>query len=113
MDDDFNTADALAAVFELVREINSRVVGCTASQEYTAAAQETFERLIGVLGLLYERRGAEEPDAEIEAQIRERQKARAERDFQRADAIRDALRQQGIVLEDTPQGVKWHRASRG
>ena len=110
MDDDFNTADALAAVFELVREINSNVVGCVAAKDYVKAASELFENLVGVLGLLYERKSENNLDAEIEALIAERQAARKARDFARADAIRDQLKEQGIVLEDTPQGVKWHRA---
>ncbi len=110
MDDDFNTADALAAVFELVREINSNVVGTTPAKAYVEAASELFEKLVDVLGLLYERKSEGNLDAEIEALIQERQAARKARDFARADAIRDELKAQGIVLEDTPQGVKWHRA---
>ena len=110
MDDDFNTADALAAVFELVREINSNVVGTTPAKAYVEAASELFESLVDVLGLLYERKSENNLDAEIEALIEERQAARKNRDFARADAIRDELKAQGIILEDTPQGVKWHRA---
>ncbi|MBQ5816433.1 MAG: cysteine--tRNA ligase [Oscillospiraceae bacterium] len=110
MDDDFNTADALAAVFELVREINSNVVGTTPAASYVEAASELFESLVNVLGLLYERKSESSLDSEIEALIEERQAARKARDFARADAIRDELKAQGIVLEDTPQGVKWHRA---
>jgi len=109
MDDDFNTADALAAIFDLVREINSNVVGKTAAKEYVDAASELFESLVSVLGLLYERKD-EEIDEEIEALIQKRQEARKNRDFALADKIRDDLKAQGIVLEDTPQGVKWHRA---
>ena len=110
MDDDFNTADGLSAIFELVREINANVVGTEASIEYVNKASEIFESLISVLGLLYERKADKNLDAEIEALIEERQAARKNRDFARADAIRDELKAQGIILEDTPQGVKWHRA---
>lgn len=110
MDDDFNTADAIAAVFELVREINSNVVGTTPSKAYVEAASKLFESLVDVLGLLYERKSENNLDAEIEALIAERQAARKNRDFARADAIRDELKAQGIILEDTPQGVKWHKA---
>lgn len=110
MDDDFNTADALAAVFELVREINSNVVGTTPAKAYVEAASKLFESLVDVLGLLYERKSENNLDAEIEALIAERQAARKNRDFARADAIRDELKAQGIILEDTPQGVKWHKA---
>ncbi len=110
MDDDFNTADGLAAIFELVREINGNVVGTEACAEYITAASELFEKLVSVLGLLYERKTDKNLDGEIEALIEERQQARKNRDFARADAIRDELKAQGIILEDTPQGVKWHRA---
>ena len=110
MDDDFNTADGLSAVFELVREINANVVGTNASAQYVEKASEIFESLVSVLGLLYERKADKNLDAEIEALIEERQAARKNRDFARADAIRDELKAQGIILEDTPQGVKWHRA---
>ncbi len=109
MDDDFNTADGLAAIFDLVREINSNVVSQEVSREYAEKASEIFERLISVLGLLYERK-SDSLDSEIEALIEERQQARKNRDFKRADEIRDSLKAQGIILEDTPQGVKWHRA---
>ena len=105
MDDDFNTADGLAAIFDLVREINSNVVSQETSREYAEKASEIFERLISVLGLLYERKN-DNLDSEIEALIEERQQARKNRDFKRADEIRDTLKAQGIILEDTPQGVK-------
>lgn len=108
MDDDFNTADGLAVIFDLVREINSKVVSAEASKEYVNKASETFERLINVLGLLYERK-QDNIDDEIEKLIEERQAARKNRDFATADRIRDELKAQGIILEDTPQGVKWHR----
>ncbi len=110
MDDDFNTADALAAVFELVREINANVVGKEAEQLYVEKAVEIFENLVSVLGLLYERKNDKNLDSEIEELIAERQAARKEKNFKRADEIRDQLKEQGIVLEDTPMGVKWHRA---
>lgn len=109
MDDDFNTADGLAAIFDLVREINSNVVSQEVSREYAEKASEIFERLISVLGLLYERK-SDNLDSEIEALIEERQQARKNRDFKRADEIRDTLKAQGIILEDTPQGVKLHKA---
>ena len=109
MDDDFNTADALAAIFDLVREINGNIIGKETSKEYVQKASDLFESLVNVLGLLYERKEEGASD-EIEALIAERQEARKNRDFARADAIRDQLKADGIILEDTPQGVKWHRA---
>ena len=83
--------------------------GTVDAPEYVEAASELFEKLVSVLGLLYERKN-ESLDDEIEALIEKRQEARKNRDFATADAIRDELKAQGIILEDTPQGVKWHRA---
>jgi len=108
MDDDLNTADALAAVFELVRDINTLVLDGKASEGLATFASEEFDELTGVLGLVYNRE-KEDIDIEIKHKIEERNRARAEKDFATADAIRDELKAQGIILEDTPQGVKWHR----
>ena len=108
MDDDLNTADALAAVFELVRDINTLVLDGKASEGLATFASEEFDELTGVLGLVYNRE-KDDIDIEIEHKIEERNRARAEKDFATADAIRDELKAQGIILEDTPQGVKWHR----
>lgn len=108
MDDDLNTADALAAVFELVRDINTLVLDGKASEGLATFASEEFDELTGVLGLVYNRE-KEDIDIEIEHKIEERNRARAEKDFATADAIRDELKAQSIILEDTPQGVKWHR----
>ena len=107
MDDDLNTADALAAVFELVRDINTYIQEphSKASLEYAA---QVFDTLTDVLGILYNRK-KETLDEEIEALIEKRQQARKARDFKTADAIRDELKAKGILLEDTPQGVKWRR----
>ncbi len=108
LDDDLNTADGIAAVFDLVRDINSFVLGCTASKETIEYAVNVFDTLTGVLGLVYNRK-AVDSDAEIDALIEERTKARAEKNWALADKIRDELKEKGIVLEDTPKGVKWHR----
>ncbi len=108
MDDDLNTADALAAVYELVRDINTLVIGKGASKELCRKAIDIFDELTGVLGLVYNRCSASIDD-EIEALIEARTQARKSRDFAKADQIRDDLKARGIVLEDTAQGVKWHK----
>ncbi len=108
MEDDLNTADALAAVFSLVRDINT-AVAAGAGKAALGAFAEIFDELTGVLGLVYNRK-TEALDSEIEALIEERTAARKEKNFKRADEIRDQLKEMGIVLEDTPQGVKWTRA---
>ena len=108
MDDDFNTADAISAVFEMVKAIN---IGASASLSLGTlkAVRERLEKLCGVLGIITEPK-TEILDADIEAKIAERQEARKARDFKKADAIRDELAAQGILLEDTREGVKWKRA---
>lgn len=108
MEDDLNTADALAAVFSLVRDINTAIAAGAKKAELTAFA-ECFDELTNVLGLVYNRK-TESLDDEIEALIEQRTAARKAKDFATADAIRDKLKDMGIVLEDTPQGVKWTRA---
>ena len=107
MDDDLNTADAISALFELARDCNSFFTE-PRSAETIAAATACFDEMTNVLGILYQRR-KEDLDSEVEALIEKRQAARKAKDFKTADAIRDQLKAQGIVLEDTPQGVKWHR----
>ena len=107
MDDDLNTADGIAALFELVKDINVKVLGTDSKQLLTFAA-ELFDELSGVLGLVYNR-GASSLDSQIEELIALRTKARQEKNWAESDRIRDELKSQGIILEDTPQGVKWHR----
>ena len=108
MDDDFNTADAIAAVFELVKYINT-TAGGDSSREYLESLLKWLVSLTDVLGIIVERE-EEILDADIEALIAERQAARKERNFARADQIRDELLAKGIILEDTREGVKWKRA---
>ena len=108
MDDDFNTADAISAVFELVKLSNS-----TASEEssrsYVDYLKNAIESLCDVLGIITERK-AEVLDDEVEELIAARQQARKEKNFARADEIRNQLLDMGIILEDTREGVKWKRA---
>jgi cysteinyl-tRNA synthetase len=109
MEDDLNTADAIAALFELVRQINTFLAKPRPAEPSRQAA-DLFDELTGVLGLCYNRQ-VKTLDADVEALIEKRQQARKTRDFKTADAIRDELGGMGIVLEDTPQGVKWRRES--
>ena len=108
MDDDLNTADALAAIFELVRFANTHA-GEESSKAFLSALKEKIVSLSDVLGLIAEKK-EEMLDADIEALIEERQAARKARNFARADEIRNELLSKGIVLEDTREGVKWKRA---
>lgn len=108
MDDDLNTADAIASIFELVRDINTNVVGKTPSKALVEGAIAMFDELTGVLGLVYNRK-SETLDSDVEALIEARTNARKEKNWAEADRIRDQLKEMGIVLEDTAQGVKWHR----
>ena len=108
MDDDLNTADGIAALFELVRDINTLCAENPTKGELAAMA-EIFDELCGVLGLCYNRK-KEVLDAEVEALIEARQQARKDRNFAEADRIWDELKEKGILLEDTKEGVKWHRA---
>ncbi len=109
MDDDFNTADAIAAVFDLVRDINTNVIEKNPSKELCKGTAALFDELTEVLGLVYNRK-KESLDEEVEALIAERAEARKNKNWARADEIRDTLKSMNIVLEDTPQGVKWHKA---
>ena len=108
MDDDLNTADAISAVFELVRDIN-RALTSSPSKALCKAAAGIFDELCDVLGILYVNKD-NSLDEKVEQMINERTKARKARDFALADRIRDELSAMGITLEDTADGVKWKRS---
>ena len=110
MEDDLNTADAIGVIFELVRDINTNVNEGVQSRSIVEYAAEALDELTGVLGLLYNRKAEESLDAEVERLIEERNAARKAKNWAEADRIRDDLKARGIVLEDTAQGVKWHKA---
>ena len=108
MNDDLNTADAIAAIFELVRDTNSNLSEAS-SREAVKAALDLFKELTGVIGLAAKEKETD-LEAEVEALIAQRQEARKNKDFSLADEIRDALLAKGIILEDMREGVKWKKA---
>ena len=108
MDDDFNTADAIAAIFELVKYANSNV-SSENTKAFAGAVRDEIIKLCDILGLIVEEK-EELLDEEIEKLIEERQAARKAKNFARADEIRNELLEKGITLLDTREGVKWKRA---
>ena len=108
MDDDFNTADAIAAIFDLVKYANTTATA-ESSKEYLQSQLDRIVKLGDVLGLILDKK-EELLDADIEKLIEERQAARKAKDFARADAIRDELLEKGIILKDTREGVQWKKA---
>lgn len=108
MEDDFNTADAIAAIFELVKFSNTNA-DSESSKVYIQALYRQLTEMADICGLILESR-KEILDQDIEALIQERQEARKAKNFARADEIRQQLLEQGIILEDTREGVKWKRA---
>ncbi|WP_183279857.1 cysteine--tRNA ligase [Clostridium fungisolvens] len=107
MDDDFNTADAITAIFDLIKDINTNI-SISSSKEVIVKALELIRELGGPLGIL-QRSTKVSLEDEIEQLVEQRQQARKDRDWALADKIRDELKDRGIVLEDTPQGVRWKK----
>ena len=105
MDDDFNTADAITAIFDLIKDTNTNIT-IDSSKELAQKALELIRELGAPLGM-FQKSTKGNLEEEIEALIAKRQQARKDRDFTLADKIRDELKDRGIVLEDTPQGVRW------
>ena len=106
MDDDLNTADGISVLFELVKDINTKIIDKPVSKSVCEHAAKVFDELCDVLGLLYNRK-SNDLDAEIEELIKKRQEAKANKDFATADKIRDDLKARGIILKDTRQGTTW------
>ena len=106
MDDDLNTADAIAAIFDMVKEVNLSIKENT-SAELMDSANDVIRELAGVLGIAQKEEN--KIDDEIQKLIDQRQQARTDKNWKLADEMRDKLKEMGIVLEDTPQGVKWKK----
>ncbi len=106
MDDDLNTADGIAALFELTKDINTNLISQQVSKAVCEKAAQIFDEICDVLGLLYNRKSNDLSD-DIEALIEKRETARKNKDWTTADQIRDDLKARGIILKDTPQGVTW------
>lgn len=107
MDDDFNTANAISKLFDLSKLANTYLLEKQTAEPVLQTFIDVFDELAGVLGLPFAQ--SELLDAEIEALLEERIEARKNRDFARSDEIRDHLREQNIILEDTAQGTRWKR----
>lgn len=109
MDDDLNTADAIAVIFDVVKEINHIINNNeTSSKAYAKEALKFFTELTGVLGLLYVKKEGKFSEEEIDELVNQRTLARKEKNWAKADEIREKLKSMGVVIEDTPSGVKWH-----
>jgi cysteinyl-tRNA synthetase len=109
MDDDLNTADAISVLFDMVREINTSINAASmVSRETIDYSSSLLRELGGVLGILQKQKEGS-LDSEIEELINQRQQARKDKNWKLADEIRDKLKNMGIILEDTPQGVKWKK----
>ena len=124
MSDDFNTADAISVIFELVKMANTYAKD-GASKPFIKAVMDEFTKLVNILGLIYENEAGEEEanslmgnkgnhvqgmsDAEIEEYIEKRKQAKKNKDFAEADRIRDYLKEQGVLIEDTREGVRYKR----
>ncbi|GAB7232232.1 cysteine--tRNA ligase [Facklamia hominis] len=107
MDDDFNTANALSALFEMIKSVNQYLDLDKVDEDTLSYFETKLSQLLAIFGLAFLQE--EGLDETIEALIKERQQARLDRDFVRADAIRDELKEMGIILDDTQQGTRWKR----
>lgn len=108
MDDDFNAANGITVVYEIAKWINRYVDQAVVSYEVLKFALDHFVELIAIFGIVFEENLADE---QVDQLIIERNEARKNKEFARSDEIRDQLKEQGIILEDTPQGTRWRRKS--
>ena len=109
MDDDFNAQNGITAVYEMAKQLNIYAEKERVVKETITYLLENFTKVLAVFGIEFSENDVK-PDAEIEALIAERDAARAQKNFARSDEIRDQLKEQGIILEDTPQGTRWKRS---
>ena len=109
MDDDFNAQNGIAAVYEMAKQLNIYAEKERVVKETVTYLLANFTKVLAVFGIEFSENDVK-PDAEIEALIAERDAARAQKNFARSDEIRDQLKEQGIILEDTPQGTRWKRS---
>ena len=109
MDDDFNAQNGIAAVYEMAKQLNIYAEKERVFKETITYLLTNFTKVLAVFGIEFSENDVK-PDAEIEALIAERDAARAQKNFARSDEIRDQLKEQGIILEDTPQGTRWKRS---
>ena len=108
MDDDFNTANGIAVIFDAVKEINI-FLSSPRALSVTSLVNDFYNRVVGLMGFLKKEDENGISEEAIEALIAERAEAKKAKNYARADEIRNGLAEQGIILEDTPQGVKWKR----
>ena len=108
MDNDFNTANAITSIFEIVRLINSKVSE-KSSKSYLEKALSELLELCNILGILYQYEESSIDEAEIQELINKRQEAKKNKDYKLADEIRDSLKEKGILLQDTSAGVIWSK----
>jgi cysteinyl-tRNA synthetase len=106
MDDDFNTANGITVIYELAKWLNLYSEQSEVSKAILEEVRATFTQLLEIFGIVFQE---ELVDSEIDALIEERNQARKDRNFSRSDEIRDLLKEQGILLEDTPQGTRWRK----
>ncbi|MBS1333024.1 MAG: cysteine--tRNA ligase, partial [Clostridiales bacterium] len=109
MDDDFNTANAIAVLFEITRDINTLLQNESVSVAVLRTLLGFYDELLGLFGFLTSEQSSD-GDAEIEALVAERAQAKKEKNYKKADEIRARLGEMGVTLEDTPQGTKWKKA---